>query len=224
MRTFLGGVALAGLLLSVPASADVAYTNGDVNGTIVGWTISSSFSVADSFTLLSSETLNSVSFGAWVSPGDTEETVDWAIVDDPADCSSGTSCSPVEASGAGAALTPTFDSTNSVYNVDTDTFSLPDVVLGPGTYWLALYNATTADSGTLYWDENDGPSEAWENVVGYLTPANSNSNCTTGGSTGYCSESFTIFDTGSAVPEPGTVALGGFGLLLLGGLRRKLKR
>jgi hypothetical protein len=54
-------------------------------------------------------------------------------------------------------------------------------------------------------DENNGPSEAWVGFTGgenYIKPGAVG--CITGGSNGYCSESFDIIGTpnASTVPEP----------------------
>ena len=72
--------------MAVPAAAQVVYSNGPINGTIQGWTINFGFAVSDTFSLSSSQTLTSVSFGADAAPGDVIEDVDWAIVLDPSTC------------------------------------------------------------------------------------------------------------------------------------------
>jgi hypothetical protein len=216
MRIFFGGFAVAALVLTVPASASIAYSDGPINGTIDGWTLSAGFQVADTFTLGSAETMTGVTFGAWTLPGDTVTNIDWAIVLDPTNIAGSTLDS-----GAGAAVTQTFDGTSGgsfagLYNLDYETFSLPDLNLGPGIFWLVLENAVSAEGNSVYWDENDGPSEAWGNTTGYLTPANES--CSAAGSSGYCSQAFSIDNN---LPEPGTTLLFATGLIGLGLVRRR---
>ena len=221
MKAILCGFAIAAVLFSVPASADVAYTNGPLNGTIGAWDITD-YQVADSFTLGSAETLTSVTFGAWTPSADsfaTVTSVDWYIVSDLSTCP--VTCTTGLYDGLGG-VSQTLGFKTAQYNINSETFALPDVALGPGTFWLVLGNGNDNYSAPVFWDENDGPSEAADSDVagGYITSPDS---CATGGSTGYCSESFTITNS-SSVPEPGTVAPGGFGLLLLGALRRRRNR
>jgi hypothetical protein len=215
MKTFLGACAVAAVVLTVPASASVAYSNGPALG-IGGWAINSTTEVADSFILLSNQSLMDVNFGAELLTGDTGTNVNWAIVLDPTNIAGTTLFS------GSAALTQTFLGPSSPgYDVDNENFTLPNgVTLATGTYWLVLTNMTTAGGNTAFWDENDGPSQAWQSNLGFLTQANAPGSCNVPGP-GYCSEAFSIDNT---LPEPGSLALGGVGLVFLGFLRRKIKR
>ena len=58
-------------LAAVPAVAQIVYSNGPINGTTDGWTISFGFAVSDTFTVGSGgASINGLTFGAWVFPGD----------------------------------------------------------------------------------------------------------------------------------------------------------
>ena len=223
-RKSLLSAALSGIAMIAgsAANASVLYTDGPVNGTYSAWTINFGFQVEDSFSLAGSSTLTGVDFGNWLS-GDTASTVDWAIV--------GTEGSQTPICGAcsgTAALTAGTSFTNTLgYNVVDQSFSLPNLSLGSGTYWLELQNLVTSDGEPGYWDMNGGPSLAWESAYGDVNGAN----CTTdqGLPSGACSNSFDILGTAgslTAVPEPISLSMFGAGLLGLGFIyrRRTVKR
>jgi VPDSG-CTERM motif len=95
-----------------------------------------------------------------------------------------------------------FDIYQSVFNISGP--------VGPGTYYFTLGNGTTSNGNvSFYWDENAGPSTAYQTdqTNTYQIP----------------SESFQIFGTNS-VPDAGfSVMLLGIGLAGVGWMRRKLR-
>jgi hypothetical protein len=149
-----------------------------------------------------------VDFGGWVFSGDSFSSVDWSI------STSSTFTAPTTT----AATTNVFDFNNGQgYDIYTESFSTGSITLGPGTYYLTLENAVTADGQEAFWDINNGPSVAYEssigNVNGYLEPGSN-------------SDSFDIYGTssGPVIPEPSSLLLMGSGLLSFAGMmRRKLK-
>jgi hypothetical protein len=179
------------------------------------WTINNGFSVADSFTLSSASTITSFTAGLWLSPGDKPTGTDWAIVSlgSPTLFPNGT----LWAGGTAAAFSNVYFGISPTYGYDlyNSTVSGLSVSLNPGTYYLELFNATTSIGNPVYWDENDGPSTAYENEIGLL---NGSSNPAGG------SQAFTIYGSTptSATPEPGTMLMFGTGILgLAGAVRRR---
>jgi hypothetical protein len=210
----LAALLVAAVLLTAPAPGAVLYSNGAINGDLNAWAIyfcgtcdpAGPFLVTDSFVLTGPSTITAVTFGDWVIAGATPETVDWGISASPFGTDLG--------SGTGVSLTSSLFCSASGScggggeDVYSSSFTL-NLSLGAGTYWLTLDGGTASAGGFVLWDENGGSSSAeqWK-VPG--TPG------------AIPSESFAI--DGGAVPESGSLALSGFGLVLLlvAGLRRKL--
>ena len=185
------------LSVAVPAVADTTlYSNGAINGTIDAWNISSGKS--DSFTLSAPADVETMSLGIWANPSSgTPATLQFGISASPfgTDLGSGTET-----------LSNVFQFINRQgADVYESSFTFPSIDLAAGTYWITLFNGMTTNQGPLFWDQNNGPSEAFQ------SPGNS-----------IPSESFSLGGT-TAVPEPGTLILLGTGLLgIAGTIRRKL--
>lgn len=173
----------------------LVYTNGPVNGTINGRTISG-YLVSDSFTVTSDTTLSSAVAGLWTSNG-APTSLEWSIgtTEGGSQISSGTATS--------------FSSTpdglgNGYYPIYESQFAITGSVDVGTTYYFSLQNAAP---GSMYWDINNGASAAFQN------------------GNPIASESFQLYGSGSSVPDGGTtVALLGAGLVGLGALRRRFIR
>ena len=162
MKLRITSVLLLALALAIcaPAGASTVYSNGPINGTINAWNTCCEFAVTDSFTVSAASTITGFDGGFWLYPGDTPGQVDWAI---------GTSAFGSDKGSGTSALSNVFFETNGFgFDIYTSTASGLSVALGPGTYWLTLGNAVTARGTGMYWDENDGPSAAFQNTVGSI--------------------------------------------------------
>ncbi len=202
------------LVLVLPASAQVLYEDGPINGETDAWTINFGFVISDTFTISSgNSSVTGLAFGAWLMPGDVLESAQVTI--------------STEEVGGGTVYFNGFVNftqsdcftNNYGFNVCTEMGDFNGPTLGNGTLWLSLQNAVLNNNADpVYWDENSGagchspgcPSEAGNGSIGTLP-----------------SEAFTVFGTSSgqgSVPEPGSLALvsGGF-FAIVETLRRRLR-
>ena len=190
------------MLTVVPAMADIEYSNGAYNGTNDAWTINFGFSVSDSFTVAANSSIEDLHLVYWdASSTDLLTTVDMAIG------SSSFGGTPQTLTG----VTNQFLGTNQYgYLLYAAWYSFPNIAWS-GSGFVTLDNACSTSgcsvSNPIYWDENSGPSTAYENTVGSIP-----------------SEAFTLTGStccGPPVPEPSSILLFGSGLLGLGGVFRR---
>jgi len=197
--------------LVLPASAQILYEDGPINGTTDAWTINFGFVVSDTFTISTgTSNLTGMSFGAWLFPGDILESVQVFVTSEEF---GGTNyfnqIVNFTASGCSA--------NQYGFNVCTETGAFTNgPTLANGTYWLNLGNAVVNDGDPVYWDENSGigchspgcPSQPSQNDTGTIAP-----------------ESFSILGTPTSgqgsVPEPGSLVLFASGTLGVAGLLRR---
>ena len=191
------------LVLAVtPAMADTLYSNGPYNGTVDAWTINFGFSVSDAARVNSElENVTGFSMVDWNDPGDvtTGAEIQFGAT------SFGNNYADLTLAPSGST---DLGSNQFGYELWQYDFTFANVAVpGPGTVWVTLSNATSAAGNPVYWDENSGPSSAYENSVGSIP-----------------SEAFTLTGTSSGTtPEPSSIMLFGSGIIGLAGvLRRKL--
>ena len=153
-----------------PRDSSDIYDNGPINGNTDAWTIDFGFIVGDTFYLANNGTeVTGMSFGAWLSPGDTLTSAELSITSSPF---SGTSYFDQTISFTQGSCTVN----EYGYNVCTETASFSGPTLNAGTYWVNLQNASVPSGDPAYWDENSGagctgtgcPSQADENSVGTI--------------------------------------------------------
>ncbi len=215
--TFLLLGLLSVVFLATPAVADTAYSNGPINGNLYAWTINFGFVVSDSFTLTDFTSLTGLSFGAWLFPGDTLESVEVSITSDEF---GGTTYFDQFVN-----ITQSGCNTNQFgYSVCTETADFNGPSMNRGTYWLNLQNASVPSGDPVYWDENFGgpashalgQSLASENTLGTIP------------SEAFTLDAITTFQGASGpTPEPDTIVLLCSGALTLYGswkLRRRSRR
>lgn len=224
MKHSISAFLLGSLLFVVgvaPASAStVLYDNGPVNGTVDAWNINFGYAVSDSFDLSSAAAITGADFYLWASPGDSLTTVDWAVSSDP--LVGGTTYD----SGTASSIASFLFTNDYGFSLIAETIAIPSLNLGVGSYWFTLQNAVVVSGGSIFWDQNDGPSAAWLTGIGNLI--NSDGPCS-----GACtfSEAFQITGNslgggqGAAIPEPASFGLLGLGLIGIASLmRRKIRR
>ena len=141
----------------------IVYDNGPYNGTNDAWAINFGFAVSDSYAL-SGGTVTRINFVYWdASSTDLLTTVDYQF-------GSSSFSGNIRTSGA---ATNQFISTNQFgYFLYSASFDVSNSDFQGANGFVTLSNACTTSgcsvSNPIYWDENSGPSTAYENTLGSI--------------------------------------------------------
>lgn len=169
MRAFL--LWFFALCLTLPAAAQTVYSNGPINGNTDAWTVDFGFITSDTFNVSNNgTTVTGLSFGAWLSPGDTLNSIEVSITSGENGGTSYFDETLTNWTASGCVMN------QFGYDVCTESATFNGPTLNNGTYWLNLQDANSPFGDPIYWDENSGPSAASENSIGSIP-----------------SESFTVF-------------------------------
>ncbi len=200
------------LMLTATSAVASLYSNGPYNGTTDAWSINFGFSVSDSFSVAAGSYISIVHFVYWdASTSDLLTSVDTQI----GSTSFGGNAQTL------TSVTNTFLGTNqfgyALFLAD-ESFS---GVTWSGDGYVTLSNACTTSgcsvANPIYWDENSGPSTAYENVLGSIpSEAFSLSGCS-----GCVCDASGSPNCGPPVPEPSSILLFGSSILGLGGVLRR---
>jgi PEP-CTERM motif len=187
MRKLFLFAAASCLCLASQASADVLYDNGPSAGNDT-YSINDGV-ISDSFVLAQASTITGVDFVGWTGHGATISSLRFGIVSTPSNFTLSTTVNVANGSLLGSNFP-------GIWDVRADSFSVGNVSLAAGTYYLVIGNAIASTGNTpvdfsVGWDENGGPSSATASCCGGVFPSNS----------------FQILGFADAVPEPSTWAM-----------------
>jgi len=203
---------IAAFLLTAPAWGDILYSNGAINGTIGGYDFTDAV-ISDPFVLSFDSTLTDVTnIGIWVGNGIAIDGLDWSISTGAGGIGTVEASSSSSTDFSATELMPTSAYGHGGFNVYDVSFTLDNLSLAAGTYYLTLSNGAAA-SGVLYWDAiSPTGTIPYGNVCDAFGDCEPSENPYTN-----------PFEVDGTAPEPAGVALLGAGLVALGVLKRRKK-
>ncbi len=196
-------------LLTTPAWGTMLFTSGPINGTIGNDSfITPPWSLSEPFTIVSSSFVTDLSnMGIEVINTTTFATLNWTI----STGADGTGTVEASATNVGPSTSTAFGTFGN-FNIFNMSFSVPSVLLTPGTYYLTLSNGVSAcnpncssqAANSAYWDE---VNKTTGTGATYFNGGQDSTNL---------SWSFEVDgSSASGVPEPGSMMLLGAGLAAL---------
>ena len=179
MKRLLSSLSSLGALLALVAASAHASTIVYNNATSSSYTlgavdgINGGNYVADSFSLSSPATIDAISFGNWIVPGTTLESVDWAITTAPF---SGTSIG----SGDATTFSNVYETNKYGLTANQSTFDIASLPLLAGTeYYLELSASATSvlycnaygcgPASAVYWDVSDHSNSTAYDLISQYT-------------------------------------------------------